>query len=301
MNPHRLRAYIYLTLVALIWGAAGPIVKFTLGGISPFAFLSYRFAISAVLAIIYFSIVGFKLPKPKKTLLPAILYGLLAFTIALGALFVGLDRSTVLDLTLISTISPLIIAFGGALFFREHITRREKLGIAIVVVGVLINNFYSLLSGKTDLALSGNLFLLLFLLADTGSVLLAKKEVRDRIPAFTLTNIGFIVAAITFNAYTLSTIGLNEFINLVFSLPFQYHLGVWYMAIFSGTIAYSLWVRGQQSIEVSEAALFYYLQPIFAIPLAVIWLGEKITPHFMVGAILIATGVVIAEYKKRRK
>ncbi|NTV79075.1 MAG: EamA family transporter [Clostridiales bacterium] len=40
--------------------------------------------------------------------------------------------------------------------------------------------------------------------------------------------------------------------------------------------------------------------PIFAAPLAVIWLGEKITPVFIIGAIIIAVGVFIAEVKKKR-
>jgi drug/metabolite transporter (DMT)-like permease len=33
MNPHRFKAYIYLLIMAAIWGAAGPVIKFTLQGI----------------------------------------------------------------------------------------------------------------------------------------------------------------------------------------------------------------------------------------------------------------------------
>jgi drug/metabolite transporter (DMT)-like permease len=84
-------------------------------------------------------------------------------------------------------------------------------------------------------------------------------------------------------------------------MKLQYHAGVWYMAILSGTLAYFLYVRGQKSIEVSEAALFNYLQPIFSIPLAVFWLQESLTPTFVIGAIIIACGVIIAEYKKKYK
>jgi drug/metabolite transporter (DMT)-like permease len=54
---------------------------------------------------------------------------------------------------------------------------------------------------------------------------------------------------------------------------------------------------GERTIEVSEAALFTYLTPLFSIPIAIVWLNEKITPIFIVGAIIIATGVIIAEVK----
>ena len=78
-------------------------------------------------------------------------------------------------------------------------------------------------------------------------------------------------------------------------------MGVWYMALISGSLAYYLYVKAQRSIEVSEAILFNYLQPVFSIPLALFWLGEKITPAFLLGALIIALGVIIAEYKKAYK
>ncbi|MBI4157275.1 hypothetical protein HY502_00290, partial [Candidatus Woesebacteria bacterium] len=39
---------------------------------------------------------------------------------------------------------------------------------------------------------------------------------------------------------------------------------------------------------------------LFAAPLAVLWLGEKINSQFIVGAIVIALGVFIAEYKRTK-
>ena len=72
------------------------------------------------------------------------------------------------------------------------------------------------------------------------------------------------------------------------------------MAVLSGTLAYFLWHRAQKSIEISEVGLFAYLYPIFGVPLSVIWLKESISPTFIIGCIVIALGVVLAEWKKRR-
>lgn len=298
MTAYRARAYLYLAIVAAIWGAAGPVIKFTLGGISPLPFLAYRFSISAVFAIIFFLIKGIKLPKAKTSLPLVITYGLLAFTIALGALFTGLDKSTVLDLALIATIGPLIVTAGGAIIFRDHITKREKLGISIVLAGALINSFAPIFGKDPSVRLTGNIFILIFLLADTSSILLAKKVVRKGISSFTLINTGFIVGALTIIPFSFLMHGHSFVINSITTLPFKYHLGVWYMALLSGTLAYFLYVRGQKSIEVSEATLFSYLQPIFSVPLAVFWLGETITSSFITGASLIAAGIIIAEYKR---
>ena len=73
------------------------------------------------------------------------------------------------------------------------------------------------------------------------------------------------------------------------------------MALLSGSLAYTLSHAGQKTIEIGEAAVFSYLYPLFAAPLAVLWLGEKITPSFIFGGLVITVGVVIAEYKKRKK
>ena len=300
MNPHRLRSYIYLVIAAAIWGAAAPVIKFTLGGIEPLPFLAYRFSISAIISIVFFQVKGVKLPKPIKYLVPSAIYGLLAFTIGLGALFYGLEKSTVLDLTLISTIGPLIITACGALIFKDHITKREKVGVTIVFLGALINSILPLVNNGSGTRLTGNIFIFVFLFADTAAILLAKSLVKRNIPSLTLTNLGFIIGALTIIPFAFFVHGTGNVINTVLTLPIKYHVGVWYMALVSGSLAYFLRIAAQKSIEVSEATLFSYLQPIFAIPLAILWLGEQITRSFIVGAILIAFGITIAEYKKRR-
>ncbi|MBU0569382.1 DMT family transporter [Patescibacteria group bacterium] len=297
MSYHRKRAYLYLVIVAIIWGVASPIIKFTLGGIDPLPFLTYRFAIAASFSIAFFAIKGIKLSRLKKNLPLIILYGLLAFPIALGTLFVGLDKSTVLDVTIINTIGPLVVALGGAYFFKEHITKREKIGIAIVVIGGALNALAPILVNNSNARLTGNLFIIAFLLSDSTATLLAKKIVKKKISPLTLTNLGFIVGAVTIIPFALLTQGAENLITSIIYLPFKYHLGVWYMALISGTLAYFLYVAGQKSIEVSEAVLFNYLQPIFTIPLAIFWLGETITPTFIIGAVLITAGIVIAERK----
>lgn len=300
MNPYRLRSYLMLILVAVLWGAAAPIIKFTLRGIDPLPFLSYRFLIASVFSLVYFLFKRPKIPKPKEALPLIVLYGLLAVPIALGALFTGLDKSTVLDLALIGVIAPLVVTLGGAIFFRDHITRREKAGIVIVFVGALLNALSPFFTKGEEARLTGNLFLLVFLLADSGSVLVAKGAVKHKIKSVNLTNIAFIIGAVTIIPITAISYGTGNLIEAVRGLTLQYHLGVWYMALLSGSLSYFLYIRAVRSIEVSEATLFNYLQPVFAVPLAIFWLGEKLTAHFVIGAVLIALGLIVAEYKRKK-
>lgn len=296
----RLKAEFYLLAAMAIWGMAGPIVKFTLGGIDPLPFLSYRFFLASIFSLIVFKAFKLKLPKGKMLWI-SIGYGLLATTIALSILFFGLKNSTALDLTLIGTSGPLVIALGGWLIFKDHITKREFKGISIALIGTSIVAMGPLIQGEDSLKLSGNLLLILFLLIDGSSVLLSKYIVKKRADPFAVANLAFIVGALTLIPFTIYLYGFENIFNQVTNLELKYHLGVWYMAILSGNVAYAFLLRGERTIEVSEAGIFAYLQPLFAIPLAVFWLGEQITSYFLIGAIFIILGVYLAETRSSKK
>jgi drug/metabolite transporter (DMT)-like permease len=128
---------------------------------------------------------------------------------------------------------------------------------------------------------------------------LAKKILRTGVNAVTATNLSFIIGFLTLAPFTLPQIFASNF-QVLASIPLRYHLGVFYMAVLSGTLAYILWHRAEKSIEISEVGLFAYLYPVFGTPLSVIWLGEKISLPFVIGTVIIALGVFLAEWKKKR-
>src|SRR3989344_661635 len=227
MSPRRLKAYLMLLAVVVIWGVAGPVIKFTLEGIDPLPFFSYRLAISAVISTIFFLA---KIKKGKKfrqlnAHLPlALLYGFLAVPLGLGLLFVALDNTTVLDLTLIGVIGPLIVTAGGSLFFHERITKREKIGIGIVLVGVLLNSLFPIIKSE-GIRLTAHILLLLYLMADAGFVLVAQQLSRCKINSANLTNLAFILGAVILIPVTIFSYGFNAFVGQIISLPFKSHLG----------------------------------------------------------------------------
>lgn len=148
-------------------------------------------------------------------------------------------------------------------------------------------------------ALEGNLLVLASVLVSTASAVLAKKVMRNEVNALAATNISFIVGFLTLIPFTLPQILASRF-QILSNVPLSYHLGVFYMAILSGTVGYYLWHKAEKSIEVSEVNLIAYLYPVFGTPLSVLWLKEKITLPFVIGSVIIAAGVILAEFKKKR-
>lgn len=294
----RVHAYLLLLITVAIWGIAAPVIKFTLGEFPPVLFLFYRFAISAITALAISAFIGFKLPSDRKVLLLTLLYGFLTSTVSLGLVFLGLERTTAVNASLIGVVGPVLVTVAGVLFLREHVTRREKIGIGIAISGTTLTMLEPLLQGVDGGTFEGNLLILASLFVAVVTTVIAKVLLRDNVEALTATNISFFIGFITFIPITLFTYQPNAVVNQIQQAPLPYHLGVIYMALLSGNLAYFLWHKAQKTIEIGEAALFSYLGPVFAIPLAVLWLKEEIHTTFILGATIIAIGVFIAEYKK---
>jgi drug/metabolite transporter (DMT)-like permease len=301
MTAQRIHAYMLLLFVSFIWGAAVVIIKYTLGGIAPLPFLSYRLLISAIIGAIALLLFRYPYPKSGKTWFAITIYSFLSTTFSLGFLFLGLNTTTVLNITILSLAAPLIAQYAGVVFLHEKISKREKIGTGIAAIGTIITLLEPLLeNGLAFGGLTGNILVLTYLVGDIASVILLKKMLKEKIDPIMLTNVSFVIGLLTLLPITIVFLGIPQFANMITTLPVEYHLGVLYMAIFSGTIAYALRAKAQKAIDVGEASLFAYITPLFSAPLALIFLKEEITPLFVIGGIIVAIGVVIAEWRKRR-
>lgn len=303
MSSHRLTAYLYMLIVSVIWGFAGPIIKFTLHDFPPLVFLSYRFAISSVIAFIYFSYA-----KPKfsaKTNWGQIcLYSFLGVTLGLGLLFFGFDKTSSLTGSLLSASAPIMVVIAGAIFLHERVSKHEKTGVTIAFLGTLFIVLAPFLVSRGGLGLGnveGNTLIMLSILVDTFASILVKFIVRGHTNPATLTHISFIFGFVTLFPIAVAFHSIEGLLFFIRHAPIQAHIGVWYMALLSGTLAYTLRNKAIKSIETGETAVFTYLYPLWAAPLAFYWLGETVNGYFWVGATIIALGVIIAEYKRRTK
>lgn len=298
MNSHRRTAYFYLLVTSIIWGAAGPVIKFTLADFPPLIFLTYRFALSAVVALIAFGGMP-TLPRSPMKLFHILLYSVLAVPVTLGLLFFGFDKTSALEGSLITSLGPLIAVVAGAIFLHEHVTKREWLGVFVALAGTLLIVFEPLASGNHAIgdATIGNLLIGAAILSETVAFVSSKYSLREHITPFALSNVSFIIGFTLIAPLAFLVHGPTEILTSITSAPLSAHLGVWYMAFLSGTLAYTLSNAARRSIEMSETSVFSYLYPLWAAPLSIFWLKETLRPMFFVGAFIVATGVGISGWK----
>lgn len=300
MDKNRLTAYLLLLTTAILWGIAAPVIKVTVAILPSFTFLFYRFLIVSILFFPIFIFIAKREKETLKSLLPIVPLGFLGVPLCLVLVFLGFERTTAIDGSLITAITPILIVIAGVAFLKEKVTKLERVGLAITVSGSVIIILQPLVN-RTALSWEhafGNFLILLSGVVWTSYVILSKVEFKKHSP-FIITAVSFFTGLVIIAPLALFETNFQIINSPFFLLNSPALGGVLYMAIPSSIVAYLTFELGLKRIEASEATVFAYLQPVFAAPLAFFWLGEKISSGFLIGACVIVLGIILAEYQPR--
>jgi|GEM_PF-1453486 len=301
MQQKRFHAYAELVFVGILWGFAATVIKVTLEEVPTIPFLTLRFAFSSLICLLTLNSIKHLFTHGRNTTLLVFAYSILSTVIALGAIFKGLETTTVLNLSVVQATGPLLLAFIGSFVFREHHTLRQKIGTFLAVIGTAITLIEPIVTSSISGSLVGNVYLAVYIATDVISVLMLKTLLKKRVDPFALTNFSFFIGFLGYVVIVLtSSKGLSQLSPLLTLTPLAL-AGIVYMAYFSGTIAFGIRARAQRTISVGDAGLFGYLTPLFSTFFAVILISEQVTPLFLSGALVTTFGVIIAEYRRPHK
>lgn len=286
LSKTRSSAYLLLILNTILWGSATPIIKYSFQYSSPIIFLLYRFIIASLIFLpiflIYRSRHHHKI-NHSRTLLLAFLGGPVCLLLS----FYGLSKTSAIEASILGSSSPLFTVLMCVIFLRETITRKEWKGLIITLIGTSIIVFEPIITGHNHVKLSfeGNLLIILSNLIWTIFLISSKKI---RVDPIYLSFYSFLLSIIFFFIIALSQ-GIPLQLNSL-ALP-----GVLYMAIGGSVIGFWAYQEGHKRIEASEAVIFTYLNPAFAIPLSIFWLHEYFSPVAIMATLIIFMGVYISE------
>jgi drug/metabolite transporter (DMT)-like permease len=288
----RKRAYLALLTTALIWGLAPPIIKYTLRFTSPLTFLFFRFLIVSLILFIPLIIKLSKIKLNFKLCLEYLFLGLLGTPLTLLLLFYGMQKTAAINASLISIFTPILIILGGVLFLKETVTHQERWGISLVFAGAFLSVIEPIFKNGAGASqsLTGNLLIFGGSLA-WASFSLLRRKAGERLDSFILSASSFVVGLIILLPFVTFRFSLSTFNSNAWP-------GILYMAILGSVVAYFTYIYGFSKIEASEATLFTYLEPVFSIPIAIIFLKETPSSLFLVGTVLIVVGVIISQARQ---
>jgi drug/metabolite transporter (DMT)-like permease len=287
-NILMIRGAIFGLAAAAIWGGMYVVSDVVLATIPPFTLLTIRLILgAAVLALILWRQSDVQLPKGRDAL-RLLAVGMLGFGLSIGMQFVGTDKSTAINGSLVTTSSPAFILLFAVLILREKLTLRPVGAVTLATLGVLviINPLEADFGSETfigDVALT--------VAAVTWalySVLVRQVSARfDTLVVTLLAFLGGMLVAVPAMIVELGTrpIGVIDGGIIV---------GILYLGVISTAVAMWLWNRAFALVDASAAALFFFAQPLVGALLSVLFLGQRMTLNLWVGGLLVAIGVLLS-------
>jgi drug/metabolite transporter (DMT)-like permease len=290
-----LKAALALVLVQLFFGTFSVFGKIALREMSPFVLAAFRAFFGALLLGLLARLLAPGEPpldrQDRWTVLQLSFFGVVANQL----LFInGLARTTATNATLLGVTVPLFTLAVASLTGGTLPSLRRLAGIPVALAGVLLLIDLRGASFRGGL-LAGNL-LVLANCAAYALFLVRAREILSRRSA-----IAVVAACFRYGALPILLVAAPDLVSFrPGRLSVEAWLAVGSVVLLATVGAYSLNAWGLSRTSPSTAALFIYLQPLFAGASAHLLLGEALGPRTFAAAGLIFGGLALGTLERRR-
>lgn len=281
------RAELLLVFVTLLWGGTFAIVKAATNDVSPSMFVTMRFLLASVIAVMVW---------PKAV---ARLDRRLAFEgIVLGVLFgagyqlqtFGLTLTTASASAFITGTTMMFVPVIGWLWFRSRIRRRHMISIVTVALGLYGFTRPDILGvnlGDVATLVSAIVWAVYIVLIDRW----AGPRATDPTAQQSLVLLQFVVSTAMASLGILVFDGGVPVVNITTNLV----IAVLYCSILATVVSTSLQTRYQGYTQPVRAGLIFAAEPVAAAVVALVAFGEIWDVRQSVSALVIIVGIVIPD------
>ncbi len=279
-----------MVLATFVWGSGHPVGKLILADITPAQLSmvsSLLSALSVSVALILTKRTGQLVEIRGRGLILTLLSGVVMFFIYPNLSFSALQRIPASANSVLVATSTIFAALLGFLFLKEKLTAGGCAGIFLAFVGVALVVF-SVEQGSGGLTSLSSLGVSLAIFAAITSATygIIGRKLMATYDALCVTFLGSVLGGALQTATVYSTSGFGE---LFHASTLSYVL-IAYWGLFSG-LGYVLFYYSLVKLEVAKATVFFYLSPLFAVALSIMFLGEEPTLPFVIGIGAILFGI----------
>ena len=284
-----------LVVMALIWGVNFSVLKVGTRYFAPLALNGVRMTIAGVLLGVIAYARRDRAPT-RRDAARLVALGVLGHGLYQVCFIEGVARTTASTAALVLAAGPAFIGVVGRLFGVERPSRAAWAGVGLQLFGMLGVVYGSATQAAVPgepAGLAGPGFMLAAALAWAGFAVLLKPFAArvDPMHLSAWTLLGGLV--------TLLPLAVPELRRLdPASVPPLGWGAVGYSAVLAMVVAYLFYYRGVRVVGPVRTAMFSNLQPIVALAVAALTLGERPGPWQLAGAAFIAAGLVVARPRR---
>lgn len=268
----------------LIWGGTFPIAKYALEEFSVVSYATIRPFVASGIIFAILRVRGEPIGIARADWPRLLLAGFAGMFLFQAGFIFGLDLTSASHSAIIASAGPPILGMMVLLVLRgDRPSARMLTGLAIGGGGVVLVVGDPSAEGASVL---GDLISLGAALAWVGVTIIPEPLVR-RYGAFRVTAWMIFCSGVAF-----LPVAADDLIETARNAPSLLAWGsLLYTGILGMTIANSLWQRAVHSAGASQTMPYLYLQPVVALGLAAVMLGERLGPLQLAGALLAMVGV----------
>ncbi len=292
MERKRITAYIEVSFAVIVWGASFIATKLALRDLLPVTVVWLRFLIGVVILGIATRVRHqFSLPQKQDWLYLGML-GFLGITFHQWLQSTGLVTVQASTTAWVVATSPVFFAILSWLFLHEKLGWIQIAGIILAALGVLIvvsdGNPGSLIN--RSFITTGDILILISAPNWAVFSILSSRGLKKYQPTqmmFIVMTIGWLFTSILF----FTGGGIRDIGHLTWTSI----SGVCFLGIFCSGLAYIAWYDGLQVLSPTQIGAFLYIEPLVAVIIAWVILGEKIFLITMAGGVIILLGVRLVQ------
>lgn len=288
------RVDLYLLLTAIIWGSNYSVIKFVLQEVPPRTFNALRLSIASVVFLIVIYATRRREHVARLTTRDWAVVLLLGVIGQFGyqMLFItGLERTSVMNASIIIACTPAAVSIVSAAVGHERLPLQHWLGTALSFVGVSLIVFGGAAAGVSSP--SGDLMMVACVLCWTVYTV-AGRPLLARYSPLVITGLSMAIGTALFLPFSIPDFARTPWADV--------RLIAWVCVVFSSLLAlnfsYTAWYTGVRHLGSSRTSIYSNVVPVAALLSAMVWLGERLAGIRLIGAVLVAAGVLLTRWRR---
>lgn len=282
-----------LICAAVLWGLIGPVSKFIFTqGMPPLETAFWRGVLAGLAFFIHWLVRPSPLPESTRDWVGIIIFGIFGVALLEGSFVLAVQHGGAGLASILLYSAPIWVNLASLFIFRESVPKKRWFALMLTVLGVIgictlggpmsftpLAILWGLLSGISYAAfyISGKIFF-------------------SRLQPVVVYMIAFPVASFTLLPI-ISIIGEKSLAHITtdfFQHSFTVMAACFFVGIFATYLPYLLYGTGLRLVDAGRAAIVTTIEPIVAITVSSLVLGESFTMIGYVFSLIILMGVVMS-------
>jgi drug/metabolite transporter (DMT)-like permease len=285
-------AFFLMTLVCASWGFQQVTIKVAAADISLVMQAGLRSVIATALLLVWSRVRGIALFARDGTLWTGLAAGAM-FAAEFVFIYAGLAYTTASRMVVFIYTTPCMTALMLPFFVKtEGLSGRQWAGVLLAFGGIVAAFAEGFVSTR-GATLVGDLFGLIAAFLWASTIVLIRATNLARTPATKTLFYQLAVSA----ALPLVSVAMGE-PGIVRITPLAAAVMA-YQAVLVAFASYLVWFWLLTRYYAARLSVFTFLTPIFGVAFGVLFLGERLTPAFVVAALLVVAGIVLVNLPAR--